>query len=133
MSTFITIIILLAAIVMIAAIFFQPSKGDGFVGGGGTQTAMGASGGASFLFKVTMWCAVIIMAGSLFLSWRNIQSSKSSVLDTLPANEVAVPQVPANASPVTQQSAEPEAATGTAPSAPNSAPQNMSPAAPAKK
>ncbi len=127
MTTFVTIIILLAAIFMIGSIFLQPAKGDGFVGGGATQTAMGASGGTSFMFKVTMWCALIIMAGSLYLSWYNIQSSKSSVLDTIPMTEVAEPQAPANASPVTEQSAEPEAGQNS-PAAPSSAPQNMSPA-----
>jgi preprotein translocase subunit SecG len=114
---------------MIASIFLQPSKGDGFVGGGGSSQAMGASGGASFMFKVTMWCALIIMAGSLYLSWHNIQATKSSVLDTM--TEVGEPQAPANSSPVTEQSAEPEASQ-TAPAAPASAPQNMAPSAPKK-
>jgi protein translocase SecG subunit len=130
MTTLITILILLSAIVMVASIFLQPAKGNGFVGGGsggaGTQTAMGSSGGTSFMFKVTMWCIGIIMGGSLYLSWHNIQTSKSSVLDTIPLSEVAEPQVPANASPVSEQSAEPEAGQN-APAAPSSSPQNMAP------
>lgn len=128
MSTLVTILILLAAILMISAIFLQPSKGDGFVGGGPTQTAMGSSGGTSFMFKVTMWCAVIIMAGSLFLSWKSIKETTRSELDTLPSTQVQEPQAPANSSPVTQQSAEPETSAET-PKGPDAAPQAMAPAA----
>lgn len=136
MSTFVTIIILLAAVLMIGSIFLQPSKGDGFVGGGATQTAMGSSGGTSFLFKTTLWCAFVIMAGSLYLSWKNVQESSKSALDTLPLTQVQEPSAPANStSPVTQQSAEVEqGAPAAAGSAPVDAPQSLSaPETPKKK
>lgn len=130
MSTLVTVLILLAAIIMIAAIFFQPAKGDGFVGGGAGQTAVGASGGTSFLFKLTLWCAFVIMGGSLYLSYANLQELGTSAVDGDVAG-VVEPQGPANASPVTEQSAEPDVSANP-PKAPTEAPQSMSPA-PAKK
>lgn len=117
MTTLTTIIMILSAFILIGAVLLQPSKGTtGGVLGGSSQSLFGSTGGTTFLFRLTMWCAGILMAGSLFLTWTRIREGRQSVLDSVPMNNSAPPAAPANNAPA-------------APTGPGAAPQ--APAAPA--
>ncbi len=98
METFITVLQILSCVIIVAAVLLQPAKGGGsFISGGGNSSVLGASGGTTFLFRVTMWTAAFIMASCLFLSSIKIRSTGKSVTDDL-AGSVPVP-TSANSAP----------------------------------
>ena len=76
---------------MIALIMLQPSKGGSFFTSS-NQGVFGSSGGTTFLFRATMWCAAFLAASCIFLSWSKIRESGQSVVE-VPAT--TVPAVPA--------------------------------------
>jgi preprotein translocase subunit SecG len=65
------------SVFLIFVILLQPGKGDAmaaFAGGGSSNTVFGGRGSATFLSKLTAWCAVIFMVTSLTLAWRSSHS-----------------------------------------------------------
>src|SRR2546428_14091495 len=64
---------ILVSVVLILVVLLQTGKRAdlaGAFGGGGSQTAFGARGAATFLSKATAWSAGIFMATSLILGAR---------------------------------------------------------------
>src|SRR5438093_4007302 len=92
---------ILVSVVLILVVLLQTGKRAdlaGAFGGGGSQTAFGARGAATFLSKVTAWSAGIFMATSLILGVRFGKETGESVVRE-PAQGSA-PVVPAPVSPV---------------------------------
>lgn len=77
---------------MIALILLQPSKGGSFFTSS-NQGVFGSSGGTTFLFRATMWCAAFLAASCIFLSWVKIKESGQSVVEV--PTTTPVPSVPA--------------------------------------
>ena len=58
MNTFVTIVFVVVALVMVLSILLQSGKGGGLgsaLGGGASQTVFGGSGGADFISKLTQF------------------------------------------------------------------------------
>src|SRR5213594_2117197 len=93
---------ILVSIVLILVVLLQTGKRAdlaGAFGGGGSQTAFGARGAATFLSKATTWSAGIFMATSLILGVRFGREASESVVQeppasTAPATPSPVPQTP---------------------------------------
>ncbi|MEO5668687.1 MAG: preprotein translocase subunit SecG [Bdellovibrionota bacterium] len=102
MMTFLSILQVLACVILVAAVLFQPSKGDGAFSPA-AQTSVSNSAGTNFLFKTTMFCAAFLAASSLYMTWVKISDAKSSVIDLAqPMNPGVAPAAPAPLStPVT--------------------------------
>ncbi len=102
MVTFLTLIQVLVALVLILVVLLQSAKGTdlaGAFGGMGSQTAFGPRGTTSFLSKTTAVLAAVFMVTSLSLSvLSNRERHGSSVLSGEKAVPVAPqPQQPAGA------------------------------------
>ena len=79
MFAFIVTLHVVVSVFLIFVILLQPGKGDAmaaFAGGGGgsSNSVFGGRGSATFLSKLTAWCAVIFMLTSLTLAWRSSHS-----------------------------------------------------------
>lgn len=110
------------SIAMIGIVLLQSGKGaemGASFGAGGSQTVFGASGGNTFMNKLTTGAAIIFMLTSLTLAHLSSSGSSSSIMSGKKAP--AAPAAPA------QQSAPAVPATPAAPVAP----QGAAPAAPA--
>jgi len=112
------------SIAMIGIVLLQSGKGaemGASFGAGGSQTVFGASGGNTFMNKLTTGTAIIFMLTSLTLAHLSSSANSSSIMSgkKAPAAPVA-PAAPA------QQAAPAAPATPAAPTAP------AVPAAPAK-
>ena len=111
MVVLLTIVHVFVCISLILVVLLQTGKRAdlaGAFGGGGSQTAFGARGAATFLSKFTTIAAVVFMVTSLVLA---IASSRSrggagSVLDQVPAPASAPavpPEAPAQPAPAPAQ------------------------------
>jgi preprotein translocase subunit SecG len=103
--TFLHVIVCLALILVVLLQTGKRADLAGAFGGGGSQTAFGARGAATFLSRATTGAAVVFMVTSLLLA---VLSSKvrggGSVLDQVHAPVTstpapAAPAVPADAPP----------------------------------
>jgi preprotein translocase subunit SecG len=115
-------------IAMICIVLLQSGKGaemGASFGAGGSQTVFGASGGNTFMNKLTTGAAIIFMLTSLTLAHVSSSGNSSSIMSSKSA-----PAKPA-AQPMQSAPAQAPAATPAAPAAP-AAPQGA-PAAPASK
>ena len=131
MTTFVGIVHILVALILIVLVLIQDSKSNGALGIGGSSgsnSLLGATGAQSLAGKMTVWAAVIFAATCLTLSLLTSSKTKS-VVDTLPA--ASVPVNAGTAAPVTAPAAAPAATTTAAPTAPATA-TPAAPAAPAK-
>ena len=77
----------IVCVILVLVVLLQSSKGAdlaGAFGGGGSQTAFGSRGPASFLSKMTTIAAVVFMLTSISLSMMsfNTQAQSKSVLET---------------------------------------------------
>ncbi|MBS1971067.1 MAG: preprotein translocase subunit SecG [Bdellovibrionales bacterium] len=127
MTTFIAIMHVLVALILIGLVLIQDSKGGGALGmggGGGSNSVLGATGASTLAAKMTRIAAIIFALTSIGLSVLSSQQSKS-ILDKLPAASAA-PTAPAtapvNAAPV--ENAAPATSAPAAPAAPAEAPAN---------
>ena len=101
----VTALHVLVCLILILVVLLQSGKGAdlaGAFGGGGTQTAFGSRGPASFLSKLTTVSAIIFMITCLALSLMGARTQSRSILDTTkgsaaPAAKPAAvqPQAPA--------------------------------------
>jgi len=117
------------SIAMIGIVLLQSGKGaemGASFGAGGSQTVFGASGGNTFMNKLTTGAAIIFMLTSLTLAHLSSSGNSSSIMSgkkapAAPAQKTAppAPAAPQGAAPATP-------AAPTAPAAP------VAPAAPAK-
>ncbi len=113
-------------IAMIGIVLLQSGKGaemGASFGAGGSQTVFGASGGNTFMNKLTTGAAIIFMLTSLLLAHLSSGGNSSSIMSSKSA--------PAKPAPQPMQSAPAQVPAG-APAAP-AAPQGNVPAAPAGK
>lgn len=117
MTTFIGILHIIVALVLIILVLIQDSKSDGALGMGGSSgsnSLLGATGAQTLAGKMTVWSAVIFAVTCLTLSVLTASNTKS-VVDSLP-----LPVAPAASAPVAPEAAAP--ATATAPAATEAAP-----------
>jgi preprotein translocase subunit SecG len=95
----IAVIHVLVCLILILVVLLQSGKGAdlaGAFGGGGTQTAFGSRGPASFLSKATTVAAVVFMISSILLSGLNTRSAAKSILETTGKGAAApAPKLPA--------------------------------------
>lgn len=123
MMTFVAIIHLIVAFVLIGLVLVQDSKGGGLGiggGGGGSNSLLGAAGAQTLASKMTRWTAVLFAVTCISLTMMTAQNSRS-VLDSgpLPASQTT-PAAPgaAGGTPAT-----PEGTTPTAPAEAAPAPE----------
>ncbi len=96
LTVLLTIVHIIVCLVLILVVLLQTGKRAdlaGAFGGGGSQTAFGTRGAATFLSKATTIAAVVFMVTSLalaILSSRH-EGASGSVLDTVPASSPATP------------------------------------------
>ncbi len=117
MNTFVAILHVLTALVLISLVLIQDSKGDGALGmgggGGGSNSVFGATGASTLAAKMTRIAAIVFALTSIGLSVLSSQQSKS-VLDqapittsapvTAPAPEAAqAPEAPAQQAPAQEK------------------------------
>ncbi|MBI3939240.1 MAG: preprotein translocase subunit SecG [Acidobacteria bacterium] len=118
---------LLVSLILIAVVLLQSGKGAdlaGAFGGGGSQTAFGSRGAATFLSKLTTACAVIFMMTSLGLAILYNKQNAGSVMEGVPSPATpapggvpqAQPPAPQQAAPAPSQQATPPPSQPTAPS-----------------
>ncbi|MEW6087735.1 MAG: preprotein translocase subunit SecG [bacterium] len=84
MYTLVLIIHVIVCIGMIFIVLLQQGKGtdiSSVFGGGGQNPLLGSRGAASFIGKVTVGCAAIFMASSLYLSTTGQKVSKASLME----------------------------------------------------
>ena len=84
MTTFLTVLHVVASIFLIAVVLLQRGKGaemGAVFGGGGGSTVFGGRGAANFLTRLTSISAVIFMTTSLSLSYAFTQASEERLLD----------------------------------------------------
>lgn len=114
MGTFIAVLHVLVALILIGLVLVQDSKGGGALGmgggggGGGSNSVFGATGASSLAAKMTRIVAVIFAATSIALSLISAQRSKS-ILDVAPATTSAPATAPAATAP-TESAPVPETA-----------------------
>ncbi len=86
MTTFIGVLHIIVALVLIILVLIQDSKSDGALGMGGSSgsnSLLGATGAQSLAGKMTVWAAIIFAVTCLALA--TLTSSKTkSVVDSLP-------------------------------------------------
>lgn len=123
MSTFIGIIHIIVALLLIVLVLIQDSKSNGALGMGSSSSnsLLGATGAQSLAGKMTVWAAVIFAVTCLTLSVLTSSKTKS-VIDTLPA-AAPVQTAPIQAAPTETTPAGTAPAAQTAPAAaPETAP-----------
>ena len=84
MVILLSIIHVLVCLILILIVLLQSGKGAdlaGAFGGGGSQTAFGARGTATFLSKLTTGAAVVFMLTSFALSLFTTRNQGSSVME----------------------------------------------------
>ena len=111
MFVFFTIVHVVLSVFMIFVILLQPGKDAGMgaaLGGGAATSAFGGRGAATFLTKLTAFCAMAFFVTSLGLSFVGL---RTSVADSI-ADQAAVPTTPTSAIP-TPAGAEAAPSTGT--------------------
>lgn len=126
MFVFFTIVHILLCVFMIFVILLQPGKDAGMgaaLGGGAATSAFGGRGAATFLTKLTAFCAMGFFVTSLGLSFVGLRSSAVEDMADEPAATT-----PANTNPPAPAPA--EGAAPPAPPAPNAAPSTPTEAAP---
>jgi preprotein translocase subunit SecG len=72
MTTFVTIIFIVVALMMILSILLQAGKGGGLgtaLGGGASQGVFGSGGGADFMSKLTQGFAATFMISAMYLAY----------------------------------------------------------------
>ncbi len=114
MSILLTIIHVLACVFLILVVLLQTGKRAdlaGAFGGGGSQTAFGPRGAATWLSKATTGAAVVFMLTSISLAVVSSNASRGagSVLDAVDSPAAVTEPAPADAG---------EGAEGTAPAEP---------------
>jgi preprotein translocase subunit SecG len=81
-TTFVSVIHIITALVLIGLILVQDSNGDslgGAFGGGGSNSLLGATGATTLAQKATRWTAVVFAVTSISLTL--IAKNNKSVID----------------------------------------------------
>lgn len=114
MTTFIGILHIIVALVLIILVLIQDSKSNGALGVGGSSTSnslLGATGAQTLAGKMTVWAAVVFAITCLALSVLT-SSHEKSVVDSLPLPTAPVTAPAAPAATALPETA-PPAANGT--------------------
>ena len=118
-----TVLHVAVCLVLIMVVLLQTGKRAdlaGAFGGGGSQTAFGARGAATFLSRATTWSAVLFMFTSLALALLATSGrGGGSVLDNVPASSTSAP---------VQRPAAPSSPSGTPPGGQTQPAQSQPPA-----
>lgn len=80
MTTFVTIIYVIVALVMVLSILLQSGKGGGLgsaLGGGASQSVFGGGGGADFMGKLTQGFAATFMISAMYLAYASAHAGSS--------------------------------------------------------
>jgi preprotein translocase subunit SecG len=120
----VTALYVFVCFVLLMVILLQQGKGGDMAsafGGGSSQTAFGARGGATLLSKITAGFAVLFMLGALGLAIIGERGDSGSLLQGTPG-----PATPAPA-PATPAPATPESSTTLPPAAPATPPAEQLP------
>jgi preprotein translocase subunit SecG len=83
MTIFLVFLHILVSIALIGIVLLQSGKGaemGASFGAGGSQSVFGASGGTTFMSKLTTGAAIIFMLTSLTLAYRSSQPGTSSIM-----------------------------------------------------
>ena len=102
----VTTLHVIVCVILILVVLLQSGKGAdiaGAFGGGGTQTAFGSRGPASFLSKLTTAAAIVFMLTCLGLSMMGNKQEAKSVMDTAKTKTAA----PASKAPAATRSTAP--------------------------
>ncbi len=108
MATILIIFHVFTCVILVLVVLLQAGKdgGLGTMGGGGSQTVFGSSGGANFFTKFTTGTAIVFMATSIALTLTK-SGNKRSVFD--PAHQAPQSQqVPQSTPPTTTPAQAPE-------------------------
>ena len=92
MVTFITVVHVLIALLLILVTFIQDSKSDsgGVFGGSSSQSILGPVGAATVLQKMTWSLAAVFAVTSIALAYVSSHQSRS-ILDSLPQAPLSLP------------------------------------------
>jgi len=94
MMTFIAIIHIVVALILIGLVLVQDSKGGGLgIGGGGSNSLLGATGATTLAAKATRFVAIAFALTCIALSIMTSKKEKS-VLDSIPAAAATSPSTP---------------------------------------
>ncbi|HEU4452133.1 MAG TPA: preprotein translocase subunit SecG [Longimicrobium sp.] len=130
MFTFLLVLLILDALILIPVVLLQAGKGGGLAamgGGAGTDSLFGGRHATTILTKATWWTGGIFLALAFTLS---ILSSRPTRPTSILRQELQnAPAAPANSSPAVPGVTTPAPATQTAPG--TQAPSGATPAAPA--
>lgn len=125
MENFIAVVHIIVALVLIGLVLIQDSKGGGALGmgGGGSNSILGATGAQTLAAKLTTGAAIVFAITCLTLTFMSSRGQKS-VLDTgaaLPITAPANPSAPSKSGvpAATPPAATAEAAPAAAPDAPS--------------
>ena len=102
MNSILLIVHILVCLALIGIVLIQGGKGaqaGASFGGGGSNTVFGATGGQTFLSKLTTGVAVIFMLTSLSLAIFWGQSGSSSIMPDQVAPTSAPASMPAQSTP----------------------------------
>jgi preprotein translocase subunit SecG len=117
METFVAIVHIVVAIILVALVLIQDSKSGslgGAFGGGGSQSLLGATGAATLAQKLTRWTAVLFAGTCILLSMYAARTHRSIMdgkpLDSTPTPAASAPAAaPANTPTQTEPPSQPEA------------------------
>lgn len=100
MESFVVVLHVLVAIVLISLVLVQDSKGGGAlgIGGSGSNSLLGATGAQTLAAKLTRIAAIIFAGTCLTLTWF-VGTKQKSVIDSLPAAAAPAPTNPTQATP----------------------------------
>lgn len=141
MYTFLLVLLILDALILVAAILLQSGKGGGLAanfGGAGSSSdsVMGTRQAGNLLTKSSWWCGGLFLGLAFILQLMSTRSvAPKSVLDRLAAPVTSAPAPVGNngTAPVAPLTAQPVAPPVTPNVAPKVAPKAAPPATPAKK
>lgn len=99
METFVTVVHVLIALVLIALVLVQDTKSGslgGAFGGGGSNSILGATGATTLAAKATRWAGVLFAITCISLTYFSSRKHQSVVDGFVPAApvEAAAPAVP---------------------------------------
>ena len=123
MFVFFTVVHIVLCVFMIFVILLQPGKDAGMgaaLGGGAATSAFGGRGAATFLTKLTAFCAIGFFITSLGLSFVGLRTSAADLIEDTTTAAPAVPgatptaatptPAPAEAAPASPTEAAPKPA-----------------------
>lgn len=129
METLVAVIHILVALILVGLVLIQDSKGGGAlgIGGGGSNSLLGATGAQTLAARMTRWMAVLFAITSISLTYFSGQKGRSVLDAGAPVSGPVIP--PASGAPGAP--GVPATATAPAAEAPVAAPTGAPAEAPA--